>query len=180
MARPIQVRSENNYEPLNVEQSIKARVTELDALERVKFGTVVDKNTAEKYCKENDIKVIGTRWIAGDKEIDGKPDVRTRLVVQQIASGDPSQLGFSSSTPSGEAIRSLLTLISTSKLHVSTLDVSTAYMNSKLPPGTSVCIRLPADVSLTSTHHTPAYAILHQALNGLRCASRAWTNYNIR
>ena len=95
-------------------------------------------------------------------------------MVQQIATGDPSQQGFSSSTPSGESIRSLLTFMATSKLHVSTLDVSTAFMNSRLPPATYVVVRLPADVSLTSSHHTPAYAVLQQALNGLRCASRAW------
>ena len=47
-------------------------------------------------------------------------------------------------------------------------------MNSKLPPGVNVCVRLPSDISLNGSSHIPAYAILHQALNGLRCASRAW------
>ena len=86
--------------------------------------------------------------IVGPKDIDGVSSLRARLVVQQVATGDASQLGFSSSTPSGESIRSILTYISTSKLHISTLDVSTAFMNSKLPPGVKVCIRLPSDISL--------------------------------
>ena len=126
MARPFQVRFENTFEHLNVDQTVQARLVELEALERVKFGRVVDKATAEKFCKDNEIKVIGTRWIVGLKDIDGVSSVRTRLVVQQVASGDALQLGFSSSTPSGESIRSLLTYISTEKLHIRTLDVSTA------------------------------------------------------
>ena len=176
LARPVQVRAENTYEPLNVEKSIRARLVELDSLERLKFGKIREKSEAEAEGKRHNVKKIGTRWIAGEKEIDGQPDVRTRLVVQQIAVGDASQQGFSSSTPSGESIRSLLTLISTSKMHVSTLDVSTAFMNARLPPSTYVVVRMPADVSLTDQHHTSTYAILYQALNGPRCASRAWLN----
>ena len=176
LARPIQVRSENTYEPLSVDKTVEARLVELEALERVKFGRVIDKATAEKFCKDNDIKVIGTRWIVGPKEINGESSVRARLVVQQIATGDAAQLGFSSSTPSGESIRPLLTFISTSKLHLSTLDVSTAFMNAPLPPGVQACVRLPSDISLDSTSHSPSYAVLFRALNGLRCASRAWLN----
>ena len=140
------------YEP-NVEQSIKACVTELDALERVKFGKVVDKAEAEKICKTHDVKIIGTRWIAGPKDIEGKPNVRTRLVVQQVAfSAIQDQLGFSSYNlrlrqehRSGHVKNSHQHIIS--KLHISTLDVS------KLPPGTYVCIPLPADISLSSSLH---------------------------
>ena len=35
-------------------------------------------------------------------------------------------------------------------------------------------IRLPGDISLSERQHEPAYAILAVAMNGLRCASKAW------
>lgn len=47
LARPVQVRAENTYEPLNVEKSIRARLVKLDSLERLKFGKIREKSEAE-------------------------------------------------------------------------------------------------------------------------------------
>ena len=65
LARPIQVRSENTYEPLSVDKTVEARLVELEALERVKFGRVIDKATAEKFCKDNDTSTWMSGWKLG-------------------------------------------------------------------------------------------------------------------
>ena len=57
-----------------------------------------------------------------------------------------------------------------------TLDASAAFLHSTLPKNERALVRLPADVSFHPTEYEPVYADLYQALNGLRCASRAWLN----
>lgn len=180
LAYPKQVRSEGSLEQLNVEKAVKARIVELSALDKAKFGNIIGKQEAESFAKKHNLKIIGTRWVVGPKEIenaDGKIEeaVRARLVVQEVAStNDAAYLGYSSSTPSGEAIRALLSHISSSRWHVATLDVGTAFMNAGLPPGVRAVVRLPSDISIDPNEHKPCYATLNRALNGLRCASRAW------
>lgn len=102
--------------------------------------------------------------------------VRMRVVVQQVASGAPSagKLGLSSATPSGEAVRALLAMGSQPKMGIATLDVSDAFLHSRLPRGERVLVRLPPDVSWSPTEYAPVFADLSRALNGLRSASRAW------
>ena len=180
LAYPKQVRSQGSLEQLDVEKAVKARVVELSALDKAKFGNIIGKQEAESFAKKHNLKIIGTRWVVGPKEIenaDGKIEeaVRARLVVQEVAStNDAAYLGYSSSTPSGEAIRALLSHIATCRWHVATLDVGTAFMNAVLPPGVRAVIRLPSDISIDPNEHKPCYATLNRALNGLRCASRAW------
>lgn len=176
LAYPEKVFAETSGEQLDVQQTVAGRKVELDALNKVGFGKVVDKATADAYCKTHGINIIGTRWIVTEKVIDGKPDVRCRLVVQQVAQGSQAAqyLGFSSSTPSAESIRCLFTIASSNNWVLGTLDVSTAFMNARLPPKTKAVIRLPNDVSMNGNYHQQSFAILDRALNGLRCASRAW------
>lgn len=175
LAYPEKVFSEIEGVPLGLEQTVAGRKVELEAMNKVDFGTVVDKATADAYCKKHNLNVVGTRWILTEKMIDGKPDVLCRLVVQQVAQGQAAQyLGFSSSTPSAESIRCLFTVASTNDWPLGSLDVSAAFMNARLPPKTKVVVRLPNDVSINGSYHQSAYAIPNNSLNGLRCASRAW------
>lgn len=175
LAKPSACYSEEG-EKLSLEGAIAGRKVELEALNDVSFGTVIDKPEAEAYCRKHNIKILGTRWVCNSKLIDNKPGVRCRLVVQEIASGSASaaSLGISSSTPSGESLRCLLTLAATENYYLHALDVSTAFMHSPLASGQHACVRLPGDVSADPTIHRPKYAILHNALNGLRSASLSW------
>ena len=155
---------------------MQGRLVELEALNRVRFGKIVSKKECDKYCQLHGIKPIACRWVLGSKEIDNKPGVRCRLVVQQIAAGNgvAATLGYSSATPSTEAVRALLIDVASQCWTIGAMDVSTAFMHADLPPGVHVAIRLPADVSATKDIHSPTYAIASKALNGLRCASKAW------
>ena len=104
--------------------------------------------------------------------------MRTRLVVQQAAagSGAAGKLGFSSNTASAEAVKAFLTLGSQPSMGTCTLDASAAFLHSRLPRGERVLVRLPPDISWNAHEYQPVYADLYQALNGLRCASKAWLN----
>ena len=176
LARPEQVFTEDRKVTLDVDKTVLAREVELGSMEKVSFGTILDKKEADAFCKKYDVKPISCRWVVTEKEINNLPDVRCRMVVQQVATGNgvASTLGYSSNTPSGEAVRSILILAASNGWRIGTLDVSTAFMNSDLPPGMKVIVRMPGDVSLSQDHHEPAFAVLKRALNGLRCASKAW------
>ena len=175
LAKPTSVFAETG-ESKDLKKTEAARLVELDSLNKVGFGRVVNKATAEKYAHENGTRVISTRWVITPKVIDNQDSVRCRLVVQEVAQGSPSAaaLGISSSTPSGESLRALLAIAAQENMHVNSLDCGTAFMNAPLPRGQKAVIKLPNDVSSSSHKHKPAYAILHNALNGLRSASLAW------
>ena len=176
MAKPEKVVSEDCKAVLDVDKTVAARITELLSMEKVELGRVIGRAEAEEFCKRHDLKPVGCRWVITEQEINRAPDVRCRMVVQQIASGHgvASTLGYSSSTPSSEAVRAVLIQTASEGWHLGTLDVSTAFMNSDLPPGMKVVVRLPGDISLSLHSHRPAFAVLRRALNGLRCASKAW------
>lgn len=82
--------------------------------------------------------------------------------------------GISSNTPSCEAFRCVLAAAAHENLFLGTFDVSTAFLHSKLPKGIRAIIKLPADISLDDSSYQPTYLDLYPAINGLRCASKAW------
>ena len=176
LAKPTNVVSEDSGRILDIKKPESGRLVELESLNHVKFGSIVTKSEAEKYAKTHGIKILGTRWIVNPKEIEKEEGVRRRLVVQEIASGSSSAAsqGISSSTPSGESLRIMLTLAASEGYHLTMLDISTAFMHSPLPKGHKAVVRMPGDVSWKSTIHEPVYAILNNSLNGLRVASLAW------
>ena len=79
-------------------------------------------------------------------------------------------LGFSSPTPSVEAVHLCLAVASTRGYRLRSLDIGHAFMQS--PLSSKVIIKPPLSVSLTSIK--PAYMALDRALNGLREASLCW------
>ena len=175
LATPARVFSEEK-KPLDRDLAMQGRLVELEALNCVRFGKIVSKKECDKYCQLHGIKPIACRWVLGSKETDNKPGVRCRVVVQQIAAGNgiAATLGYSSATPSTEAVRAPLIDVASQCWTIGAMDVSTAFMHADLPPGVHVAIRLPADVSATKDIHSPTYAIASKALNGLCCASKAW------
>ena len=157
LAKPISSYAEDGL-PLDLTKSLEARMTELTSLNKVDFGKVVPKAEALEFCARWGIKPIGCRWILGPKDIEGKPAVRCRMVVQELAVGpSAASMGVSASTPSAESLRVLLSVASTEKMHLFCLDVSCAYMHSPLPKNIRAVVRLPADVSAHSQTHTPAF-----------------------
>ena len=175
LARPTSVLSEIDGCPLDVDKTVEGRRTELQSMTAHKAGRVVGADEAQKFARQHGIKIIPTRWVIGPKVVNGKEAVRARCVVQDIAKGSTaSSLGLSATTPSLEALRTLLAIASVDAMDVATLDVSTAFLHSPLPKGSKAIIQLPKDVSACKDYYVPVFMILDQAMNGLRVAAKAW------
>ena len=182
LVEPEKVISEDGTRELDVKLTMDGRETELKALDAVKFGRLL-KEDATKRLK---LKIIPSRWVVGAKDIqvsessvdENYEGVRARLVVQEVASGSGSagKMGFSSNTPSTESVRLILGRSSDPRMTIATLDVSAAFLHSDLPSDVHVVIRMPSDLSWSPQEYKPVYSELTKALNGLRCASRAWIN----
>ncbi|CAE7570397.1 unnamed protein product [Symbiodinium necroappetens] len=161
--------------PLDVLSAMDGRRTELLSMDSHKAGRIVSADEAHSFAKKHGIRIIPTRWVLGPKVVNGKGAVRARCVVQDVAMGSTaSSLGLSATTPSLEALRTLLAIAAKESMDIATLDVSTAFLHSPLPKGEKAVIMLPRDVSSSSEGYVPVYMILDQAMNGLRVAAKAW------
>ena len=161
--------------PLEVSSAMEGRRTELGSMDSHKAGRIVSADEAHTFSKKHGIRIIPTRWVLGPKVVNGKEAVRARCVVQDVAKGSTaSSLGLSATTPSLEALRTLLAIAAKDSMDIATLDVSTAFLHSPLPKGEKAVIMLPRDVSSRSDYYAPVYMILDQAMNGLRVAAKAW------
>ena len=161
--------------PLDVSSAMDGRRTELKSMDSHKAGRIVSADEAHAFAKKHGIRIIPTRWVLGPKVVNGKEAVRARCVVQDVAKGSTaSSLGLSATTPSLEALRTLLAIAAKDSMDIATLDVSTAFLHSPLPKGEKAVIMLPRDMSSSSDHYAPVYMILDQAMNGLRVAAKAW------
>ncbi|OLP75587.1 Retrovirus-related Pol polyprotein from transposon TNT 1-94 [Symbiodinium microadriaticum] len=161
--------------PLDVSSAMDGRRTELLSMDSHKAGRIVSGDEAHSFAKKHGIRIIPTRWVLGPKVVNGKEAVRARCVVQDVAKGSTaSSLGLSATTPSLEALRTLLAIAAKESMDIATLDVSTAFLHSPLPKGEKAVIMLPRDVSSSSEGYVPVYMILDQAMNGLRVAAKAW------
>ena len=104
------------HQPLDIEKTVKGRRRELEAMNNLGFGKVVSAEEARQFAETHGLKIIPSRWVLGEKIIEDQPEVRARMVVQEVAhagAGTAASLGMSSCTPSGEAVRILLSLCST-------------------------------------------------------------------
>ena len=175
LAKPSSVLSEVDGCPLDVQLAIEGRRTELMSMDSHKAGRIVSADEARSFASKYGVRIIPTRWVIGPKVVNGKEAVRARCVVQDVAKGSTaSSLGISATTPSLEALRTLLAIAATDSMEIATLDVSTAFLHSPLPRDAKAVISLPKDVSSRSDMYAPAYMILDQAMNGLRVAAKAW------
>ena len=180
LVRPTKTISEDGQESFSVEDAERGRVTELDAMGKCDFGILMDEETAKRIAKERGTSIIPCRWVITSKTVEtGEKICRSRCVAQQIAAKEGASamsLGISSSTPSLEAFRIILTLIGSEDLFASTIDVSTAFLHSSLPEGVTALVRLPGDLSFERDRQVSVFADLSSAMNGLRAASKSWLN----
>ena len=176
LVEPIGAVSECGMEAFTVEQAKEGRKVELAAMDKLSIGEVLDSATAQSRAKELGIKVIPCRCVLTAKQSDGRDICRARCVAQQVAAHESkaATLGISSNTPSCEAFRCVLAAAAAENLFLGTLDVSTAFLHSKLPKGIRAIIRLPADISFSAHDYDGVHMDLYSAVNGLRCASKAW------
>ena len=146
------------------------RAIELKAMDTLYVGRPMRSEEAQSLAKDLKVKIVPCRWILTSKTVEGVPgQCRARCVAQEIASGGASaqSLGISSTTPIIEAFRCFLTMVQYHDMHLAGLDISTAFLNSDLPPGIRAIVRLPADCSFESTYYEGVYLDLHKSMNGL-------------
>ena len=94
-------------------------------------------------------------------------------MAKDISKGSSARaLGYSSPTPSCEALFLTIVIGSTHDWRMRSLDVSHAFMHSPLPSSNIVVLRLPQSVS--HLNGSISFLLLGKALNGLRDASLHW------
>ncbi|CAJ1406466.1 unnamed protein product [Effrenium voratum] len=131
---PDGVVDEMTNEKLQHEQVHEGMKTEVESLEKLRVGQVVDEKTAKRLAAEAGVKILGSRWVISQKT----PEiVRCRLVVKDFRTyGGPALLeGIYSPTSTVEALRFVLAYGAEYKCHFSGLDVSTAFMYAPLKEG---------------------------------------------
>ncbi|CAJ1421087.1 unnamed protein product [Effrenium voratum] len=168
---PDGVVDEMTNEKLQHEQVHEGMKTEVESLEKLRVGQVVDEKTAKRLAAEAGVKILGSRWVISQKT----PEiVRCRLVVKDFRTyGGPALLeGIYSPTSTVEALRFVLAYGAEYKCHFAGLDVSTAFMYAPLKEGERAVVRLPS--SVVRKRGDRAFLSLSKAMNGLRQGPLRW------
>ena len=115
---------------------------------------------------------MGTRWVLNNKGDIHSPDVRARLVAQEVFDGPDA--AFYAATPPLEAKRMLLSQWATERrrggrpLKVSFIDVRKAYFHGT--PTRKLFVRLPKELGMSSDY----VARLDRCMYGTRDAGMLW------
>ena len=143
-------------------------VFELRHLEECQTGTVVTEEEAQDLkARKPHTRMISTRWVTTFKN---PQKVRCRVVARDIARGETARsLGYSSPTPSAEALQMCLCICAEQNFRLLAVDAEHAFMHARMPADQSVALRLPLSIS-----GPVRYLELSKALNGLRDASLRW------
>ena len=119
-------------------------------------------------------KVIGCRWVNCNKGDLANPDVRCRLVGQEVNHGDGPTEAFYAATPPLEAKRLLFSQWATERkrdgkhLKISCVDIKKAYFNGR--PKRSMYVRLPPELGLPKD----TVGKLERCMYGTRDAGAIW------
>ena len=142
---------------------------ELRNLERCKTGRVLSEAEMRKLKDQNPrLRVISSRWVCARKNPER---VRSRIVAKDLATGSARKQGFSSPTPSHDALMIALIFLATHDMRAAGADIGHAFMNSPLGTRDPVVLRMP--MSISTKEGLPVFYFLCCALNGLRDASLA-------
>ena len=159
--RPCASRDDVTEVSLDLGLTYEGMIKELKALESLSVGDMM-------WTIDPKQRIISTRWVvaAKNERIDGKetPIVRCRIVARDYSTGpSASQLGISSPTASGEALKLFLGL-----------DVSTAFLFAWLGDE-KVVVSMPE--GCVGPGGEKLYLRLKKALYGLRSAALHWTRH---
>ena len=119
-------------------------------------------------------KLVGCRWVNCNKGDLAEPDVRCRLVAQEVNHGDGPTEAFYAATPPLEAKRVLFSQWATERkrggkhLKLSFIDIRKAYFNGR--PKRSLYVRLPPELGLPKD----TVAKLERCMYGTRDAGAIW------
>ncbi|OLP77436.1 Retrovirus-related Pol polyprotein from transposon TNT 1-94 [Symbiodinium microadriaticum] len=123
--RPCASRDDVTEVSLDLGLTYEGMIKELKALESLSVGDMM-------WTIDPKQRVISTRWVvaAKNERIDGKETpIGCRIVARDYSTGpSASQLGISSPTASGEALKLFLAAIGAEGFNILGLDVSTAFL----------------------------------------------------
>ncbi|OLP80292.1 Retrovirus-related Pol polyprotein from transposon TNT 1-94 [Symbiodinium microadriaticum] len=170
--RPCASRDDVTEVSLDLGLTYEGMIKELKALESLSVGDMM-------WTIDPKQRVISTRWVvaAKNERIDGKetPIVRCRIVARDYSTGpSASQLGISSPTASGEALKLFLAAIGAEGFNILGLDVSTAFLFAWLGDE-KVVVSMPE--GCVGPGGEKLYLRLKKALYGLRSAALHWTRH---
>ena len=117
-------------------------------------------------------KIVGCRWVVSNKNDINDPDVRARLVAQEVSTH--ADTSFYAATPPLESKRMLLSDWATRRTHegkplkLSFVDIRKAYFNGT--PSRRLYIRLPPEMGMGKS----TVARLERCMYGTRGAVASW------
>ena len=112
-------------------------------------------------------RVIGTRWVSCNKGDADNPDIRCRLVCQEVNTYDSDK--FFAATPPLEALRLIVSFAAEDqRRQISLVDISRAYFNAKIKR--QVFVKLPPEAG----YGPDMVAVLDKCLYGTRDAAQGW------
>ena len=78
-----------------------------------------------------DKRIVGTRWACSNKGDELRPDVRCRLVCQEVKTYETEE--FYAAPPPGETLEMILSFaVEDTDLQVSLMDIARAYSNAEI------------------------------------------------
>ena len=169
--KPDAIVDDQTLQELNLDQGFEGMKEELTNLQQCQTGTIAGEAEIKELTRTHpNTRVINSRWVAAYKSAER---VRTRIVAKDYNHGATAKsLGYSSPTPSIEALHLVLAISASRGFRLRSLDVGHAFMNSPISSAQKIVLKMPLSVSLQSGE--PSYLILSKALNGLRDASLCW------
>ncbi len=165
-----QYKDEYTSEWLPHEATKDAMLDELSYFCQVVFKGV----SSEEAMADPEGKIIGCRWVNCNKGDLENPDVRCRLVGQEVNHGDGPTDAFYAATPPLEAKRLLFSQWATEQkrggkhLKISCVDIRKAYFNGV--PKRSMYVRLPPELGLPRN----VLGKLVRCMYGTRDAGAIW------
>ena len=169
--KPTEAVDDTTLTPLNPDLTYEGMKEEVTNMTKCEVGKVLlgpEVEDLRRTCKG--LRVIPARWVTAFKT---ETRVRARVVAKDVRSKQSArELGFSSPTPSTEALHLVLSIAANRGWRLRALDVSHAFMHSPLPDNMRVILKMPQSIS--SSDGQVIYLDLLRSLNGLRDASLHW------
>jgi hypothetical protein len=155
------VYDEYSGEPLNDELAKRAKEEELQYFHSKGVWRVVPRAHAAGQ------RVIGTRWVSCNKGDVEHPEIRCRLVCQEVKTYQSEE--FFAATPPLETLRMVLSMAADDhRMQVTLVDISRAYFNAYI--AREVYVELPREAG----HGKDVVGKLVKCMYGTRDAAQGW------
>ena len=121
---------DSSFEELPGRLVFEGMLEELRNLEHCRTGSVLNEDEMRALRAKNPrLRVIASRCVCARKSAER---IRSRLVAKDLATGSARKKGFSSPTPSHDALMIALVLLAAKDMRAAGADMGPAFMNSPL------------------------------------------------